>query len=127
MVANSSRHARVRDGEQGFVEEVGIFVREFHGCDPWFEFGLEVWVGKFSGCVRPKGTDKDGFDSTVMGVGVVLFGKAPSISQEQPSSRLIAGASIAAGVYEGFGKVDWVAVSCFPVIGQASYIEAKNA
>jgi hypothetical protein len=58
VVANTPWHTTVGDGEQGFVEEVGISFRELHGGEPRFEWGLEAWVGEVPGSVLSKGSDK---------------------------------------------------------------------
>ncbi len=75
VVTDASRHAGVRDGEHGFVKQIGVFFREFHGNEPGFEECFDAWVGELPESVFPKGSDKDGFDAAVMGVYVVVVGK----------------------------------------------------
>jgi len=127
VVANTSCHAGVRDGEQCFVEEESVIFREFHGREPGFERWLKARVGELGESVLPKGPDKDRFDATVMDVEVALLGKTPGMSEKMPTGSTVAGASIEFRIDKGFRYPYRMSVGCLPVIGQALEVKGKNA
>lgn len=59
VVTDGPGHASLRDGQKGFVEEIGIIFREFHGDEPRGEWWLEAWIGQLPRSVFVKRSDKD--------------------------------------------------------------------
>ena len=127
VVTDASRHAGVRDGEQGFVKQIGVVFGEVHGSEPWSERWLEGRVGKLPESILVKGSDKDGFDAAVMRVELVVLSKASGVPEKDPTSSSIASASIQIRINKGFGDPDWMPVGTLPISGQAPEVERQNA
>jgi len=127
VVAYSSGHAALRDGQKGLLEAIGIIFRELHGGEPRSEWRLKAWVGKLPGSVFLKRSDKDRFDPAVMDVDVMMFGKSFGVTQKGPTGCPITRSSIQLGVDKRFGKPDRMPVCMVPVIGKSSEIESENA
>jgi hypothetical protein len=127
VVTDAPRHARVRDGEQGFVKQMRVVFREFHGSKPWFERWFDAWIGELPESVSPKGPDKDGFDAPVMGVDVAVLGKASGVPEKGPPGSTVAGALIQIRIDECLSEPDGMPVGALPIIGQALEVEGKNA
>ncbi len=109
------------------MEQKCVIFGKFHGGKPGFERWLQSWVCESSQSILSKGSDKDRFDATVMGVDVVILGKTSGVPEKGPTGSSVAGASIQLRIDKGFGNPDGVAVRELPIIGQASEVESKNA
>lgn len=118
VVANAARHARVGNGEQSFVEQIAVFFREFHCGQPGFERCLEAWVGEPQDGVFVQRPDKDGFDTSVMSVHIVVLCESSGVSEKGPTGGSVTGASIELGIDECFGEQNGVSVSFPPIVRQ---------
>lgn len=127
VVTDAPRHAGVRDGEQGFVQQIGVVFRQLHGGEPWSERCLEGRVGELPEGVLSKGSDKDGFDAAVMSVELVVLGEASGVPEKDPTSGSIACAPIPIRINKGFGDPDGMPVGTLPVIGKPPDVEGKDA